>query len=84
MNAVAEIYVLDLPEFSPVVEGARAAGCEIITPKKGYWTIKGNPDIHLRRKELGLTAALWNTALAGGIHGRLQQFDATELKLSGK
>lgn len=72
------VYVLNLPEFMPVVDAARKIKCDIQEPVNGYWKIETVGDLVLQRKALGLSAALWNTALAGGVIGKIVQFDATQ------
>lgn len=72
------VYVLDLPEFMPVVAAARKIECAIQEPVDGYWKIETAGELMLQRKALGLSAALWNTALAGGVVGKIVQFDATQ------
>jgi hypothetical protein len=78
------IFVVDLPEFSPVVAAAKTAGCTVSGPFKGYWKLVGEREIRFERKALGLGPALWNTALAGGTRGRLAQFDANTFSLVGE
>lgn len=77
------IYVPDLEEFLPVVEKSRGTGCTVLDPVKGYWRIEGEEEIRLRRKELGLGPALWNSALIGGIKGHIASFDKDEMVIRG-
>jgi hypothetical protein len=79
---MALLFVPNLEEFLPVVEGCRVSGYEISGPKRGYWTVRGQPDIILVRREVGLGPALWNTALAGGIVGVLAAFDKDSLTIT--
>ena len=70
------IFVLDVPEFLPLVEHARAqAGCQVEGPRLGYWRITGSPALSFRRKELGFKPAVWHGALTGGLVGRITHFD---------
>lgn len=77
------IYVPDLEEFLPIVEKSKEAGCTVLEPEQGYWRIEGEDEIRLRRKELGLGPALWNSALIGGIRGRIASFDKDEMVIRG-
>ncbi|WGM45923.1 hypothetical protein KOAAANKH_00788 [Brevundimonas sp. NIBR10] len=79
----AVIYVPDLEEFLPVVETSREAGYAVREPVKGYWRIEAEDEIRLRRKALGLGPALWNSALIGGIVGRIAAFDKDEMIIRG-
>ena len=70
------IFVPDIPEFMPIVEGVRAVGgYGVHPPVNGYWRIEDSSEIHLNRRELGLGPALWNSALTGGFQGRIVTFD---------
>lgn len=72
------IYVLDLPEFSPVVAAAQSSDCVVSGPLNGYWKVEKAGTINFNRKALGLSAALWNTSLAGGVVGRITQFNSID------
>ena len=80
---MSTLFVADLEEFRPVVDGCRASGYRVEGPARGYWTVHGTPDIVLVRKRIGLGPALWNTALAGGIVGTLAAFDRDSHRISG-
>lgn len=70
------IFVPDIPEFMPIIEGVRDVGnCKIQSPINGYWQIEDAHEVQLRRRELGLGPALWNSALTGGFQGRIVSFD---------
>lgn len=75
------IFVANLEEFLPVVEGCRKAGLEVSGPRGGYWTIESDQDITLRRKQMGLGPALWYTCLAGGIRGKIVDYGREALTL---
>lgn len=77
------MYVLDVPEFAPLLDAAHGAGCETrrvgdyieVTTDGGRLMLRrGAPDGHLRN-------AVWFAALTGGFAGRLIRFDAEELWL---
>jgi hypothetical protein len=75
------IYVVDLEEFSPVVEGCRKAGHSVSGPHAGYWAIESEKDITLVRKDMGLGPALWYTCLAGGIRGTVVNYGRETLTI---
>ncbi|MDO8773295.1 MAG: hypothetical protein Q7K57_32235 [Burkholderiaceae bacterium] len=77
------IFVVDLEEFAPVVEGCCKAGHTVTGPTAGYWTIESQSDITLVRKEMGLGPALWYTCLAGGIQGQLTDYGRETLTIKG-
>lgn len=72
---MVEIFVPDLPEFQPLVIGARRqAACRAEGPRLGYWRISAPHEILLERKVLGLGPALWNSALTGGFQGTIVEY----------
>lgn len=76
------LYVADLEEFRPVLDGARQLeGCSINGPFSGYWVVEAAEEIRFQRKALGLRVALWNSALAGGFIGRIAQYDRDTLRI---
>ena len=69
------IYVLDVPEFRPLVEHARGvAGYQVEGPRLGYWRVSA-PALRFERKALGFKPAVWHGALTGGLDGRITHFD---------
>ena len=73
---MATLYVLDVPEFAPLV---RAAGTSL---KVGDYFAISAQEIRIRRKATGLRKAVWYGALTGGFEGRLRRFDDDELVIS--
>jgi len=81
----ASIYVLDVPEFAALVEGARGKdGYTVTRVRDGYVRIDGDPDIAFQRKELGFKPALWYGALTGGLLGRIERFDMETLVVAAE
>jgi hypothetical protein len=76
---MVRIYILDVPEFLPIVEGARRAGIEVSGPAKGYYVIAREGELALSRKGLCLKPAVWYSSLSGGLEGRIAQFDRDTL-----
>jgi len=76
------LFVVDLPEFSALVNSVRdAGGCVLSRMDSGYWKIEAADELHFSRKDLGLGPALWNSALSGGFRGRIAAFDRSEIRL---
>jgi len=70
------IFWPDIPEIAVLVEAVRRVdGCAVAGPRDGYWIVDAGRSISLRRKDLGLGPALWNSALSGGFRGRLVTYD---------
>ncbi len=74
------IFVPDLPDFMPVVEGVRKlSDVELLPPKAGYWRVQAAQRLSFTRKGLGLRVALWYSMLAGGFCGRLKEYSRDNL-----
>jgi hypothetical protein len=74
------IFVPDIPELSPLVHAARrVTQCQVEPPRRGYWQITAPGEIRFRRDDLGLTHALWNSALSGGFCGRIVEYTSDAL-----
>lgn len=80
---LASIFVLDVPEFEPLVAACRqATGCRVDGPVDGYWHVSSPGPIVFERKPLGLVPALWNAALTGGFDGVVKVFDRHRLEVA--
>jgi catechol 2,3-dioxygenase-like lactoylglutathione lyase family enzyme len=79
----ASAFVLDVPEFRPLIDAAKArGGYTTTTLANGYTRIDGNPTLQFNRKELGFKPAVWYGVLTGGFAGRIERFDMNELVIS--
>lgn len=77
------VFVLDVPEFYPLVEHARTlASLRVSGPKLGYFRLDGEGEIRLNRKALGFKPAVWHGALTGGLIGRVTHFDNDDLVIA--
>lgn len=70
----AAIHVVDAPEFQPLIAWAKEAGLTV-TAQGDYQVISSVEPIEFTRKETGLRASLWFSMAAGGLEGRITQFD---------
>ena len=81
--AVASVFVLDVPEFRPLVDAALQSGVyRTAALDDGYIRIDGNPGLTFNRKALGFKPAVWYGALTGGLAGRIERFDTESLVIS--
>lgn len=70
------IFVLDVPEFRPIVDHARAQrGFTVEGPRLGYYRVSAPGTIQLERKALGFKPPVWHGSLTGGLIGRIERFD---------
>ena len=78
------IYVLDVAEFHPIVQAARAKpDCRITHSDKGYWRIEADAEIVLNRREMQLKPALWYGMFTGGLAGEIAEFGRDEVRVIG-
>ena len=76
-------YVLDVPEFAPVVEVAQMIErCRVHTSRGGYRFVEFDGEIEISRTATGLTEAVWFGCLTGGLDGKIVRFDATSIRLA--
>jgi hypothetical protein len=82
-SAPIRIYVLDVPEFAPLVEAARAqADCKVSQPIPGYTAIDAWAPIEFSRKQLGFKPAVWYGIFTGGLRGRIECFDRDKVRVA--
>jgi hypothetical protein len=73
------LYVLDVPEFAPLVAAARRKDeLEITGPKAGYFCIATEGQLRIRRAETGLPEALWFGAFTAGYDGEELAIDSEQ------
>ena len=76
-------YVLDVPEFEPVVEAARTLErCRVHTSRGGYRFVEFDGEIEISRAATGLTEAVWFGCLTGGLDGKIVRFDTKGIRLA--
>jgi catechol 2,3-dioxygenase-like lactoylglutathione lyase family enzyme len=81
----AVLYVLDVPEFAPLIAAGRAdpaVHVDRVDGLDGYWRLASRERLCFDRKALGFVPALWNAALTGGFRGEVRTFDRQRLEIS--
>lgn len=69
------LYVVDVPEFRPVVESAKEqADCTVRAVRKGYWLIECPNSMSFNRKEMQMKPALWYGIFTGGLDGEITEW----------
>lgn len=71
------LFVLDVPEFAPLIAGASAE--HRVRRRSGYAMIEAAETIVVEREKSGLGDAVWYGALTGGYEGRIVEFSADRL-----
>jgi hypothetical protein len=78
------LYVLDVPEFRPIVDAVRARlDCTVGEPKKGYFRIESPNEIVLNRREMKMKPAVWYGLFTGGLNGEIAEFGRDEVRVIG-
>jgi hypothetical protein len=73
------LYVLNVPEFAPLLTAARQRKeLEITGPKAGYFRIATEGQLRIRRSETGLPQALWFGAFTAGYDGEELVIDSEQ------
>lgn len=78
------IYVVDVPEFMPLVESARGkSGYKVSEENKGYFKIESQGEMTFNRKEMAMKPALWYGMFTGGLDGEIKSFGREEVTIVG-
>lgn len=76
------IYVLNVPEFSAVVDALRDVPGISIEKHGDYFAAQSAGEIVVERRATGVGHAVWFGALTGGIRGRIVTFSDDELRVA--
>ncbi|HEV2571432.1 hypothetical protein [Methylocella sp. CPCC 101449] len=75
-------FVLDVPEFAPLVAAAGRAPNVTVHPVRGsYRFVEFDGALDIRRSDTGLNEAVWFGCLTAGLCGKIVRFDAEQLSL---
>lgn len=77
------LYVVDVPEFRPVVDAARKTGYRVTEARKGYFLIETNGPMAFNRKDMRLKPALWYGMFTGGLDGEIAEFGRDDVVIRG-
>ena len=81
---MVRVYVLNVPEFLPLVEAAEdMAECSIELTDKGYTVLSAPTEITFNRKQMKMKPAVWYGAFTGGIDGEIREFGRDEVCVVG-
>lgn len=79
---MAGFYILDVPEFAPLVEAARRdRSARVHEARAGYRLVEFADSITIERRDTGMREALWFGCLTAGLDGRIAEFSADRLRL---
>jgi hypothetical protein len=76
-------YVLDVPEFQPLLTASRRdLRCEVHPVRAGYTYVEFNAEIEIDREATGLKAAVWFGCLTAGLDAKILEFTEHRLRLA--
>jgi hypothetical protein len=79
------LYVLDVPEFKPLVDAAVRRGTfKVVGPAGGYYRISTKDQLRIERSETGLPEALWFGAFTAGYDGEELVIDGDQFWIGPK
>lgn len=75
-------YVLDVPEFAPLVAAARNnPRCRVHGVVQGYRLVEFDDAVTIERADTGLNEAVWFGCLTAGLDGKIAEFTSDRLRL---
>ena len=79
---MAVLYVLNVPEFAPLVNYAEGAAELTVRDHGNYKKIETTSELVIPRAATGMDPAIWFGALVGGFDGSIDEFSEDILKIS--
>lgn len=77
-----KLHVVDVPEFSGIVDYARAqVGVNVTEQRRGYFTISSDEALVFDRRGCGFKPAVWYSCLSGGFDGRIVEYGRESLRI---
>ena len=75
-------FVLDVPEFRPLVAAALRSGrCRAHPPQRGYHYVEFDQEVEMHRAGTGMNEAVWFGCLTAGLDGKIARFDSERIRL---
>jgi hypothetical protein len=80
---VSGFYVLDVPEFAPVVAAARQLDtCRVHKVRRGYIYVEFDGVVEIERAVTNLSEAVWFGCMTGGLNGKIVTFNSERITLA--
>jgi len=80
---MVSVYVLNVPEFLPMVEAARNMDGVRIKEGHMYTRLEADSSITFNRKHMKMKPAIWYGIFTGGIDGEILDFGRDEVRVIG-
>lgn len=78
---MASLFVLDVPEFAPLIDAAGRGGVQVVR-KASFARLSTPGRLVVDRAATGLGLAIWYGALTGGYQGDIERFDGDQIVIS--
>lgn len=78
---MAILYVLDVPEFSPLVDFSKRAYELSVTNHGAFRKIEAADKLTISRVDTGMDLAIWFGVLVGGFEGNIEEFSEHTLTI---
>ena len=76
-------FVLDVPEFAPIIEAARALkNCKVNPARAGYVLVEFSGEVVIERHRASMSEAVWFGCMTGGLEGKIISLDAEKIRLA--
>jgi hypothetical protein len=76
-------YILNVPEFAPMIVAARAIpSCRVARVGGSYVQITFDDEMEIDRAATKLSEAVWFGCLTAGLDGRIVHFDSDRIRLA--
>ncbi|AQH00250.1 glyoxalase [Burkholderia sp. KK1] len=77
-----EIFVLNVPEFSTLIDAARKLDTCRVEDQGDYTVISATEPVSFERRALGLKPAVWYGLFTGGLNGRIECYDRDVVRIA--
>ncbi|SAL80081.1 glyoxalase [Caballeronia arvi] len=77
-----QIFVLNVPEFSTLIDAARKLETCRVEDKGDYTVISAAEPVSFERRALGMKPAVWYGLFTGGLNGRIECYDRDVVRIA--
>lgn len=77
-----QIFVLNVPEFSTLIDAARRLESCHVDDHGDYTVISAAEPVSFERRALGLKPAVWYGLFTGGLNGRIECYDRDVVRIA--
>jgi catechol 2,3-dioxygenase-like lactoylglutathione lyase family enzyme len=77
-----QIFVLNVPEFSTLIDAARKLETCRVEDQGDYTVIRATEPVSFERRALGMKPAVWYGLFTGGLNGRIACYDRDVVRIA--